>query len=217
MASVRNSDASGEIGRIEAAVPQPATATPLPGPRKLPLAAVELTGRRLTIHRAAMALLGVACAAAIITHFLPQHRVVGGVNLIGTLCLAPDCAPEPASYTLDGPTCTGFDHSGILPPLVLLGILLLAVRSFARPSLAAGMATAAITCAGWIVAFDAIFNLDHMFDTVTTLWPETVFAVSFIGIFFHGAANLVLQLVLYVGQRRKDVSPRPALARRAPR
>ena len=155
------------------------------------LSQIQLTGVRAALRSVAFGLVAVTAAVAALGYVLPAHRL-------------RDEATFHSNLADGGPAS-----------LVVLGVVIgvwLVLR--ARPH-GAGYVLGVVAAGGAVGAVIPVF-LTHLFSTVTSGVGEALFAIGVVGLFGVGAGLLVLEPILYLGQRRqleRDVDPQFPTAR----
>ena len=121
-------------------------------------------------------------AVALVMYFLDWH-VVHKTNALEGFSLTGPSAPAPPLHDTGVRwTCTGFSHyrGSFVIPALLVALLLLALLTRKKPGLLVFAIQGAAAVATVTYAISSQL-LEHMFDRVETLLPETLFFLALLG------------------------------------
>ena len=153
----------------------------------------------------------VVCLVGLISIFLPHHEVRDtslGTGLACAFTMHGCSGGAAAAAAIDSQPYlvhTGWEHyglRGVIGPFILLGLL--AVVRWVRPRLGSMSLVCLGTLACGVVVGMLQFDLDHMFQVVTPLPAEFMYAWSLLIVWVLALALPFVRLVLHVLQRRED-------------
>lgn len=155
------------------------------------LSRLELVGARAVIRRIAFVLVALFAVLTAVAYLLPAHRL-----------------------RYEQTFHSNFDDGGP-GALIVLALVLAAWAVTRNRRYGAGYLLGLASVGGAIGALVPVF-LEHLLASVSEGFGEYVFAIGILGMFFVGFGLLVLEPILYVGQRRqleRDVDPQFPIAR----
>lgn len=198
-----------------------------------PLRDVRLHGGLLGLVRVVSTFRMLAAMALAVTYFQTWHVVhetevdpsppvaqVAPAAASGAASAGPDVGPAvdaapsvlaPRRETGRTTTCTGFGHHAhsVVPPLLASLIFAIALYLFLRPSLSAGMISAASSVGLAYAIFRATFDpFRHMLDRVEPKPGQALFGMAFVLLALTAVADLGFHPILYMWARRDQAPPR---------
>lgn len=99
---------------------------------------------------------------------------------------------------------SNFSDGGPASLLVLAGVVLCTGLLFRHGRFGAGMGAGVLGMLGAVLALAPVF-LVHMFSHVDHSYGESLFAIGELGLFFTGAAVLVVEPIVFLLERRRIV------------